>query len=157
DIDAAVEALLARDIDRVRELGAPITVAGDVSRAAIIAASGHVLMGADFSAVESRALAHLAGETWKVEAYHKFDETGDPRLEWYCVLALRAVGREVTPEDEAGREFGKTNDLAFGYGGGVGAWRKFDPTDKYTDEEVQGFARRFREEHPATVRLWNAL
>src|SRR5262249_8246620 len=33
----------------------------------------------------------------------------------------------------------------------------FDPSDKYTDEEVQGFARRFREEHPATVHLWNAL
>jgi DNA polymerase bacteriophage-type len=157
DIDAAVEAILARDIGRVRELGAPITVAGDVSRAAIIARAGHVLMGADFSAVESRALAHLAGETWKVEAYRKFDETGDPRLEMYCVLASRALGREVTPVDEEGRDFGKTNDLAFGYSGSVGAWRKFDPSDKYADEEVLGFARRFREEHPATVRLWNAL
>jgi hypothetical protein len=148
DIDAAVEAILARDIDRVRELGAPITVAGDVSRAAIIAAAGHMLMGADFSAVESRALAHLANENWKVEAYRKFDETGDPALEMYQVLAARR-GRD--------RDFGKTYDLAFGYGGGVGAWRKFDPSDTYTDEEVKDFQRAFHRDHPATVHLWHAL
>jgi DNA polymerase family A/Toprim domain/CHC2 zinc finger len=150
DIDAAVEAILARDIARVRELGAPITVAGDVSRSVIVAAPGHVLMGADFSSIESRVLAGLAGESWKTDAYRA-------GLGMYCVLASRSLKREVTPEDEAGRNFGKTNDLAFGYGGGVGAWRKFDPSDTYTDEQVDEFKNAFRREHPATVRFWRAL
>jgi DNA polymerase len=150
DIDAAVDAILARDIDRVRELGAPITVAGDVSRSVIVAAPGHVLMGADFSSIESRVLAGLAGETWKVEAYRA-------GVDMYCAIASRALHREVTPDDETGRNFGKTNDLAFGYGGSVGAWRKFNDNDTYTDEQIKEFAQAFRREHPATVRFWRAL
>jgi DNA polymerase len=157
DIDAAVDALLARDLDRIRAIGAPIIVAGEVSRAAIIAAPGHDLLGADFSAIESRVLAWLADETWKLEAYRKFDETGDPQFEMYCVLASRALKREVTPADEAGRGFGKTFDLAFGFGGGAGAWRKFDTTDTYSDAQVEEFKNAFRREHPATVRFWNAI
>ena len=46
DLGAAVDAILAGNIARVRELGAPLTVAGDVSRAMICAAPGYVLFGA---------------------------------------------------------------------------------------------------------------
>src|SRR5262249_43742516 len=102
DLDAAVEAILARDMDRVRELGAPITVAGDVSRSVIVATPGHVLIGGDFSAVESRALAWLANECWKIEAYREFDKTNDPKFEPYCILAGQGLKRTVTPEDETG-------------------------------------------------------
>src|SRR5262249_14770171 len=77
DIDAAVDAVLAGDMYRVRELGAPLTIAGDVSRSILCAAPGHILIGGDFSAIESRVLAWLAGETWKLENYCKYDKTGD--------------------------------------------------------------------------------
>src|SRR5262249_5548344 len=50
DLDAAVTAIVTGDTDRIRELGAPLTVAGDTARAIICAAPGHVLIGADFSA-----------------------------------------------------------------------------------------------------------
>jgi DNA polymerase len=123
DLDAGVDAILAGDMARIRELGAPLTVAGDIARGIICAAPGHVLIGADFSAIESRVLAWLAGEEWKLETYRKFDTTGNPEFEPYCVMASRALKRTVTPNDEAGRAFGKVYDLAFGFGGGVGAWR----------------------------------
>src|SRR5262249_12328405 len=71
DIDAAVDAIMARDMDRVRELGAPITVAGDVARALIVAKPGYDLIGGDFSSIESRMLAWLATEKWKVDAYRE--------------------------------------------------------------------------------------
>jgi DNA polymerase len=157
DLDAAVGAILARDMPRIRELGAPLTVAGDAARAIICATPGHVLMGADFSAIESRVLAWLADEKWKVETYRRYDATGNPEFEPYCVMASRALKRTVTPDDEAGRAFGKVFDLAFGFGGGVGAWRKFDPSETYSDAEIEGFKRAFRIDHPATVRFWRRL
>jgi Toprim domain/CHC2 zinc finger/DNA polymerase family A len=157
DIDAAVDAILAGDMDKVRELGAPLTVAADVSRSIICAAPGHKLIGADFSAIESRVLAWLAGEEWKLETYRKYDKTGDPTLEPYCVGASKVLNRPVTPEDTTGRALGKVCDLAFGYGGGLGAWRKFDNTDTYTDANVENFKRDFRLAHRATVEFWHAL
>jgi DNA polymerase len=56
NINAAVEAILTGDTDRVRELGAPLMIAGDVSRAMICATPGHTLVGGDFSSI-----AQLAG------------------------------------------------------------------------------------------------
>jgi DNA polymerase bacteriophage-type len=81
DLDAAVDAILTGNMTKVRELGAPLTIAGDVSRAIICAAPGKALIGGDFSAIESRILAWLAGEKWKIQAYADYDRTGDPKLE----------------------------------------------------------------------------
>jgi DNA polymerase len=157
DIDAAVDAVLSGDMVRIRELGAPLTIAGDVSRSIICAAPGHKLIGGDFSAIESRVLAWLAGEDWKLETYRKYDETGDPAFEPYCVGASKVLKRPVTPEDTAGRALGKTLDLSFGFGGGLGAWRKFDNSDTYTDAEVENFKREWRWAHRATVQFWKDL
>jgi CHC2-type zinc finger protein/Toprim domain-containing protein len=154
DLDGAISAVLAGDMVKVRELGAPLTIAGDISRAVICAAPKHNLMGGDFSAIESRDLAWLANETWKLEAYRKYDETGDPKFEPYCMMASKALRREVTPEDEAGRAFGKVFDLAFGFGGGLGAWRRFDDSDTYSDAEIEHFKNEFRRMHPETTRFW---
>jgi hypothetical protein len=157
DLDAAVDAIMSGDMMRIRELGAPLMVAGDIARGIICAAPGHVLIGADFSAIESRMLAWLAGEKWKLDTYRQYDETRDPALEPYCVMASKALRRTVTPDDEAGRGFGKVYDLAFGFGGGVGAWRKFDTSDTYSDAEIEDFKRAFRAMHPATFRFWHRL
>jgi len=48
---------------------------------------------------------------------------------------------------------GKTCDLAFGYMGGINAWRKFEP-DRFTDDEVKTFNAEWRATHPAIRRLW---
>ena len=157
DLDVAVNAIMAGDMARIRELGAPLTVAGDIARGIICAAPGYVLVGADFSAIESRVLAWLAGEEWKIDTYRKYDATGNPEFEPYCVMASQALKRTVTPDDEAGRAFGKVYDLAFGFGGGVGAWRKFDSSDTYSDAEIERFKTAYRTTHQATVKFWHAL
>jgi DNA polymerase len=157
DLDAAIAAILSGDASKVRELGAPLTVAGDISRAVICAASGYRLMGGDFSSIEDRILAGIAGEGWKVENYRKFDETGDVQYDNYCILATKALKRKVTPEDEAGRAFGKVNGLAFGFGGGLGAWRKFDSSNTYSDAQITRFRDEFRNAHPATKKFWHRL
>ena len=157
DLDSAITAIRAGDLQSLRKLGAPLAIVGDISRSMIGAAPGCVLYGADFSAIESRVLAWLANETWKIKIYRDFDATGDPRLEPYCVTASRILRRTVTPDDEAGRAIGKTCDLAFGFGGGRGAWRRFDRSSTYSDNDVEGFKTEWRTQHAATVRFWQAL
>ena len=156
-IEAAIDAIIAGDNAQLRQLGAPLTLIGDVSRAMICAAPGHRLIGGDFSAIESRVLAWIAGEEWKLATYRRFDASGDPGLEPYCVTAAHVLKRPVTPDNEAGRQTGKTCDLAFGYGGGLGAWRKFDSSNSHSDDEVERFKGEWRAAHKETVNFWRAL
>jgi Toprim domain-containing protein len=157
DLTEAIEAIRSGDLACVRSIGAPLALAGDLSRSLICAAPGNTLIGADFSSIESRILAWLAGETWKLGTYQKFDATGDLKYEVYCATASRILQRAVTPEDEVGRTVGKTCDLAFGYGGGLGAWRRFDSSDTYSDAQVESFKAKWRTQHARTVAFWHAL
>ena len=157
DVDAAVAAVIAGDVERLRQLGDPLRVIGDLSRSMVCAAPGHVLIGADFSAIESRLLAWIAGEEWKLKNYRAFDRTGDPKLEPYCVTASRILGRTVTPDDEAGRGIGKNADLALGFAGALGAWRRIAANSTESDAEIQAHITKWRSQHKAIVRFWTAL
>jgi DNA polymerase len=156
DLNAAVAAVATGDYQHVRSLyPRPLSVIGDCSRAMICAAPGHVLIGADFSSIESRVLAWIAGEQWKLDAYSRYDATHDPRDEPYCETACQIfrVPSGSYTKDSRERDVGKTCDLAFGYMGGINAWRKFEP-DRFTDEEVKRFKAEWRATHPAIKRFW---
>jgi DNA polymerase bacteriophage-type len=156
DLDTAIAAISSGNYEYVRKLyPRPLSVIGDCSRSMICAAPGHVLIGADFSAVESRVLSWIAGEQWKLDSYKRFDATRDPRDEPYCATACRIFGvpAGTYTKDSPKRAVGKTCDLAFGYMGGLGAWRKFEP-DRFTDAEVEQFKQEWRAAHPAIKRFW---
>jgi DNA polymerase len=158
DLDAAIAAVGTGDYEYVRSLyPRPLAVVGDCSRAMICAGSGKVLIGADFSSIESRVLAWIAGEEWKLDSYRRFDATGDSRDEPYCETACRIfrVPSGKFTKDCPERNIGKTCDLAFGYAGGVNAFRKF--SDLFSDEEVKQFNKDWRAAHPNIRKLWYRL
>jgi DNA polymerase len=159
DIDAAVAAVATGDYDHVRKLyPKPLAVIGDIGRSLICAAPGHMLIGADFSSIESRVLAWIAGENWKLDAYRRYDATQNPRDEPYAATACQIYGKplgtftEKSPE----RKVGKTCDLAFGYQGGVNAFRKFEP-EHFTDAEVEQFKQDWRSTHPNIRKFWREI
>ena len=159
DLDAAIAAVATGSYAHVKTLyPRPLSIIGDCSRSMICAAPGRVLIGADFSAVESRVLAWVAGEAWKLDSYRRFDATRDPRDEPYCETACRIFGvpSGTYTKDSPERGVGKTCDLAFGYMGGLNAWRKFQP-DKFSDAEVETFKAEWRAAHPATVKFWHNI
>ena len=159
DIEAAVAAVATGDYAHVRSLyPRPLSVVGDCSRSMICAAPGHMLIGADFGSIESRVLAWIAGEEWKLDSYRRFDATGDPRDEPYCVTACRVFGKPIGTytKDSPERGVGKICDLAFGYAGGLGAWRKFEP-DRFTDEQVRAFCHDWRAAHSNIKKYWSRL
>ena len=117
-------------------------------RAAFAAAPGYQLISADFSGVESRVLAWLAGEKAKLKLWSDFDAGGDDP---YLVLGLR-----MGFPKETARATGKTGDLAFGFAGGKGAYRKFGDADA-SDAEIDRLKKSWRTAHPRSVALWYEL
>jgi DNA polymerase len=159
DLDTAITTIATGDYQHVRSsYPRPLAAVGDCSRAMICAAPGHLLIGADFSSIESRTLAWIAGEEWKLNAYRRFDATHDSRDEPYCETACRIfrVPSGSYTKDSSERSVGKTCDLAFGYQGGLNAWRKFEP-DRFSDEEVQQFKKEWRAAHPKIRYFWHEI
>jgi DNA polymerase len=157
DETAAIDAVLSGDLDRVAVLGAPIDLIASLSRSLIIGTPSCDLISGDFSAIESRITGWFADEEWKLANYSQFDRTQAPELEPYCAVGSRVLGRQITPDDEEGRQLGKLLGLAFGFGGGVGAFTKIAPDAGFSAEQIDQFKRSYRAAHPATVRFWNRL
>jgi DNA polymerase len=118
------EAVMSGDIAVVSQLGAPLEIVGDIARAAICAPPGRKLIHGDYSAIESRALAWIADEKSKLALWAKFDQTQSPDDDPYVI-----IGRSLGHPKETARQFGKIADPAFGFGGGVGAYKNFAPPD----------------------------
>jgi DNA polymerase len=158
NLDAAVNALKTGNYQHVKKIfPQPLEAIGNCSRAMITATAGKMLIGADFSAIESRVLAWVANEAWKLDAYRRFDATHDPRDEPYCETACRIYGVKsgTFTKESPERATGKTCDLAFGYAGALGAFRKF--SDAFTDEEVKAFCRDWRAAHPNIKQFWSRI
>ena len=148
NIGAKINAVLAGE-----ELESPVEAVGEIARAMIIAPPGHRLMVGDYTGVELRVLAWIAGEHSKLELWAKFDRTGDPHDDPYFIL-----GRQCGIAETDARKIGKTADLAFGYMGGVPAWRRFAPEDDTSDDAaIKCYRETWRDAHPATKRFWQGL
>ena len=126
---------------------------GDAGRGFVCAEPGYELFGGDYSGFESAYLATIAGERWKIEAWTKFFRTRDPHDDPYFI-----IGKLLGFADDVARDYGKIADLAFGFGGSVGAWRRFAPPgDTASDEQIKRYRDIWRAKHPAIVRFWYGL
>ena len=155
-----IDALLAGDRAELARYGNPLEVVSELSRTALSAAPGYVLICPDLSAIESRIPAWLAGEQWKLEMFRRFDTTGDKELDHYRVLAHRIVHKHspISEITAAERQLGKCAELACGFGGSIGAWRRIaHDADTRGDAEVLAIIREWRDAHPAIRAFWRQL
>ena len=90
---AAVDAVRTGDRAQLRQYGNPLTVLGDIARAAVCAAPGNVLMAADFGAIESRILAWFS---WR-----RMEAANLPRIRSYERQSERAVSRRRSEDAPA--------------------------------------------------------
>lgn len=119
-------------------------------RTMLIAKPGHQFIVADFSAIEARVLAWLAGEQWRIEAFNRGDDI-------YCASASQMFGVPVVKHGVNGelRQKGKVAELACGYGGASGALISMGALDMgLTEDELPGLIDDWRNSNPHIVQFW---
>ncbi len=119
-------------------------------RTAFIARPGYKFIVSDYSAIEARVLAHLAGETWRSKVFAEGKDI-------YCASASQMFS---VPVEKNGinahlRQKGKIAELALGYGGSVGALKSMGALEMgLTDEELQPLVDSWRNSNPMITAFW---
>lgn len=109
------------------------------SRPTIRAPQGKIFRGADLSNIEGRSNAWVAGEQWKLDAFKAYDEKRGPDL--YRVTAGALLN--IDPNIVAGTQrqtFGKVPELASGFQGSVGAYKKMGTTTGVRPDQIADVA-----------------
>ncbi|MBR2912505.1 MAG: DNA polymerase, partial [Oscillospiraceae bacterium] len=149
DLTEARNLLLSGDMDALNLLYEDIPdTLSQLVRTAFIPRQGYKFIVADFSAIEARVIAWLAGETWRMQAFANGEDI-------YCASAARIYGVPVEKHGMNGhlRQKGKVAELACGYGGSVGAMKAMGGAEM-SDKELKQIVTDWRQASPHIVQLW---
>lgn len=119
-------------------------------RTAFIPQNGRKFIVADFSAIEARVLAYLAGEEWRTGVFKEGKDI-------YCASAsaMFHVPVEKNGVNSHLRQKGKIAELALGYGGSVGALKAMGALEMgLAEDELQPLVNAWRSSNPNIVRFW---
>ena len=154
DLGEARELVRQGNIEALRLLYSDIPdTLSQLIRTAFIASPGNLLYVADFSAIEARVIAWLAGEQWRIEAFTEGKDI-------YCASASQMFGVPVEKHGQNAelRQKGKIAELALGYGGSVGALKSMGAIEMgLAEEELQPLVSAWRTASPNIVRFWWAV
>ena len=119
-------------------------------RTAFIPQGDRKLIVADFSAIEARVIAWLAGEEWRQRVFAEGKDI-------YCASASQMFGVPVEKHGINGhlRQKGKIAELALGYGGSVGALKAMGALEMgLSEEELPSLVDAWRQANPNITKLW---
>ncbi|WP_234914525.1 DNA polymerase, partial [Corynebacterium belfantii] len=154
DLASARTLLAAGDSEALEMLYTPLPdTLSQLIRTALIPSEGHRFIVADFSAIEARVLAWLAGEEGTLQAFCEGKDL-------YCQTASRMFGVPVEKHGANAelRQKGKIAVLACGYGGSVGALRAMGAVRMGLDEwELKPIVDAWRDANPAVVQFWRDI
>ena len=149
DLEAARELVKSGNLEAVELLyeDVPDTLS-QLIRTAFVPKPGYKFLVADFSAIEARVIAWLAGETWRMQAFADGKDI-------YCASASKIFGVPVVKHGINGhlRQKGKVAELACGYGGSVGAMKQMGGAEM-SDAELKQLVTDWRNASPHIVQLW---
>lgn len=152
-VDFAREIVEAGDTQALRFCyGAVSDTLGQLVRTALIPSPGHVFVDADFSAIEARVIAWLAGEEWVLDVFRTHGKIYEATASQMFGVPMEKI-KKGNPEYEL-RQRGKVATLALGYQGGVNALTTMDVTHALTDDEKPGLVKKWRDANPAIVKYW---
>lgn len=149
----------ARDFVKSKDIEALEMIWGDVPnvlksliRSSLIPSQGNEFIVSDFSAIEARVIAWLAGEEWVLDTFR----TGHDIYKATANQMFHLGG--VDKVDKAMRQRGKVATLALGYQGGTGALKAMGALKMgIEEEELQGLVNAWRKANPNIVRFWKRV
>ncbi len=151
DLELARSLVKNRDYETMEILyESPSDILSQLIRTAFIAKEGTRFIISDFSAIEARVLAWLAGEQWVLDAFENGEDI-------YCRTASRMFGVSVEKHGVNGhlRQKGKIATLACGYQGALGALKAMGGIEMgLSEDELQSIVDSWREANPNIVSLW---
>jgi DNA polymerase len=125
-------------------------VLSELIRTAFVPKVGCLFLVADFSAIEARVIAWLAGESWRNEVF----ATHGKIYEASASQMFRIPIEKITKGSPL-RQKGKIAELALGYGGSVGALKAMGALDMgLSEDELQPLVTAWRSANPNIVKLW---
>lgn len=157
-IEQALACIATRRLEWVEACyGDALELVASCLRSMVVAAPGHDLISADYSAIQAVVLACLAGEDWQIEVFKTHGKiyeataagiTGKT-LQFY--LDYRKANGEHHPDRQT---MGKIPTLASGFGAWVGGWKRFGADEYGDDVAVKEMILRTRAKIPNTVEFW---
>ena len=154
DLSEARGLVRAGDFDALEMLyeDVPDTLS-QLIRTAFVPQKNRKFIVADFSAIEARVIAWLAGEKWRQDVFAEGKDI-------YCASASQMFGVPVEKHGVNGhlRQKGKIAELALGYGGSVGALKAMGALEMgLSEDELPALVSAWRQSNPKIVQFWWAV
>lgn len=163
DLDLARQLVREGDLDSLELFFGNVSrVLSQLCRTAFVPEPGKKLLISDFSAIEGRVLAWLAGEQWKLDIY-----TSHGKIYEAVAAIMFKIPFEAVKKGSMQRDAGKVGELALGYQGSVGALSSMIETEKRraydkgkvfgfdpTEDEKKDIVNRWRAASPKTKQYW---
>lgn len=150
DLDLARQLVKENDLDLLELLfgNVPDTLS-QLIRTSFVAPEGYKFLVADFSAIEARVIAWLAGEKWRLDVFATHGKIYEASAAQMFKVPLAEVDKKL-------RQKGKVAELALGYQGGVNALIAMGALKMgLVEDELPAIVAAWRKASPAIVRFWN--
>lgn len=149
---------LARELVKNREyalidsaFGSVMDILSQLIRTSFVAPDGYVLIASDFSAIEARVIAWLAGEKWRMDVFNTHGKIYEA-----SAAQMFKVPIETITKDSPLRQKGKVAELALGYQGSAGALVQMGALEKGLEyDELGELVSAWRAANPQITKLWN--
>jgi len=127
-------------------------------RTALVAPEGKAFAVADFSAIEARVIAWLAGEQWRLDVFNGHGQIYEASASMMFGLPIEQCQKVEKGGRPGIRAKGKVAELALGYQGSVGALRTMGGERMgLVESEMKAIVEKWREANPAIVKLWKQV
>ncbi|KPI49944.1 XRE family transcriptional regulator [Clostridioides difficile] len=151
DLDLVRNLLKEGDFDLIELLYDSVPdVLSQLIRTAFIPSEGHRFIVSDFSAIEARVIAWLAGEKWRLDVFNSHGKIYEASASQMFKVPIESIkkGSEL-------RQKGKLAELSNGYGGSVGALISMGAIKMgLKEEELQPIVTAWRNANPNITKFW---